>query len=90
MNLFYLFLLFLIHDLNIFLFLKESKLNLEYSIIGNSLYLFFNYKENIKLINKLTKQNLPIIYVFNFEDVYYLEEYLDGLNERVFIIIYFE
>ena len=75
---------------NIFLFLKESKLNLEYSIIGNSLYLFFNYKENIKLINKLTKQNIPIIYVFNFEDVYYLEEYLDGLNERVFIIIYFE
>ena len=75
---------------NIFLFLKESKLKLEYCIIGKTLYLFFRYKENIKLINKLTKQKFPIIFIFHYDDVYCLEEYLDSLNESVLIIVYFE
>lgn len=75
---------------NIFLFLKEPKLKLESCIIGKTLFLFLKYKENIKLINKLTKQKFPIIFIFHFDDVYYLDEYLDSLNETVLIIVYFE
>lgn len=75
---------------NIFLFLGNKKLYIEQCIIGKSLYIFLKYKENIKLINEIIKQRFPIIYVFDFNDIYEIDEYIDSLEYKVNLIVFFK
>ena len=75
---------------NIFLFLFNEKKDIEQFLIGKNLYIFLKYQDNIKLIEKLSKQSFPIHYIFYYSDIYLYDLYLDSLNDKINIIVYFK